>query len=352
MDMAQLLPLLLLLLMSCVSLRGCEVVEPPSNWTDLLGACPFSYCALEEGDNYTLLLDGTVVAVDTLHYNVSYYDNLSRPVICRETGDQTSESFSIALAVVFFIVLLLSVIGNVSLLVTYSLFKELRTLPGQVIMNLVAASLAENIVLIIGAFLLLLDSSSWYVYIHMYLVQARHIWMGLIGFEMSRTIYYGMKLYPDWSDKRKRFQLLIYLLIGWGNPVVLIAVPASVYSGDIETGVSIVYNVAFNLICIVFLFNGCTLIFLSVVLMTASAQQKKLKGQKINFFRVFISLLMLLGVTRFISIVIYVTESSSTMLLVVGAALEFPQSLVICIVLICNRKVIHMYLSLCCRKGM
>ena len=151
--MIQMLSLLPLLLMSCASLRACEVVEPPLNWTDLLETCPFSYCALEEEDNYTLLLDGTVVMVDKLHYNVSYYDNFSRPVICREEGDQTTESFSIALAIVFFVVLLLSIIGNVSLLVTYSLFKELRTLPGQVIMNLAAGSLAENLVLIIGAFL-------------------------------------------------------------------------------------------------------------------------------------------------------------------------------------------------------
>jgi len=141
-DMAQLLPLLLLLLMSCVSLRGCEVVEPPSNWTDLLGPCPFSYCALEEGDNYTLLVDGTVAAVGTLHYNVSYYDNLSRPVICREK-EATTEPLSTVLFAVLAIAIMLSIIGSVSLLVTYSLFKELRTLPGQVIMNLAAAFLAE-----------------------------------------------------------------------------------------------------------------------------------------------------------------------------------------------------------------
>ena len=39
----------------------------------------------------------------------------------------------------------LLIVSCVTLLVTYSLFKELRTLPGQVIMNLAAAFLAEYV---------------------------------------------------------------------------------------------------------------------------------------------------------------------------------------------------------------
>ena len=343
MDMAQLLPLLLLLLMSCGPLRGCEVVEPPSNWTDLLGVCPFSYCALEEGDNYTLLLDGTVVAVDTLHYNVSYYDNLSRPVICKEK-EATTESLSTVLFVVSAIAIMLSIIGSVSLLVTYSLFKKLRTLPGHVIMSLAVTSLAESFVLVLTIFF-------WNDYIYMYFLQSRFIWMGLIGFEMSRTIYQGFKLYPDWSTKRKAVQLLIYMLIGWGIPIVLIAVPASIYIDNMERGESIMYLMSFILVIIMFLFNGCTVIFLTIILTTASSRQKKLKSHKINFFRVFLSLLMLLGIARFISIAIYLIGSGSDISLILGVALDFSQPLVISIVLLCNKKVGRMYLSMChCRK--
>ena len=50
-----------LLLMSFVSMGGCKVVELPFNRTEILGTCLFSYCALEEEDKFTLLLDGTVV---------------------------------------------------------------------------------------------------------------------------------------------------------------------------------------------------------------------------------------------------------------------------------------------------
>ena len=38
----------------CVHGRFCKVVELPFNRSKLLGTCLFSYCALEEEENYTL----------------------------------------------------------------------------------------------------------------------------------------------------------------------------------------------------------------------------------------------------------------------------------------------------------
>ena len=290
-------------------------------------------------------------------FRVLFYDE-GRPVICATPPPGAGRLFSLPLFVIIYITTSLSIIGSVALLVTYSLFKQLRTLPGQVIMNLAAAFLAGDLLLQIRVAhehheIHHLASSA----LQQHLFLARYVWMCLAGIEMCRSLYNGVTLAYD--SKCKRWCLLaVYMAFGWGIPTILATIMVIVEEeGDQDAkkwfGVK-GYATNHIPLGITVLINLGVVIFLSVVFWNASQRQKRLqsgfKRRKVNFVRIFLILLTVLGLV-WIGFFILLTWSHHVATQIVFVILTLTQPLLVSLAFICTKKVYCMYLQLFgCRK--
>ena len=340
---------LLLLLLSSMAqpliTSGAEEAQLLPNVTQY--NCSTALLALNDSD-YTEQGSGRLEYSGTV-YEIILVDSLGRPVICEAVAiifPTISELFMTSAIIFSF----LSIISCVVLLVTYSLFKELRTLPGQVIMNLAAAFLAEYVLMVV--FFFEMPKNIAFDCVHFGLTQIRVIWMSITGFEFCRTVYYGYKMKPQLTHKNR--VLLLYLLTGWVVPAVVMAVEATVVivggydSGLDGPGFNKVFIAVFlSILMLSFIFNVIITGFLGVILCLSSALQKRVKGKcnKTNYTRVFICLLTLLGLPWFLSVLLLL-RSDSELLLFIAVIVSVPQPLCMCIALLCNRKVGKMYQSL------
>ena len=112
-----------------------------------------------------------------------------------------------------------------------------------------------------------------------------------------------------------------------------------------ETGLNtLLLNVLMSTLLLTFIFNVIITVFLGIILCASSALQRRLKAKhhKINYTRVFICLLTLLGLPWFLAYVFAVNLSFDVLLIVISV----PQPICMCIALLCNRKVGRMYWSL------
>ena len=282
---------------------------------------------------------------------ILYFDEEGRPVICADPP--LDALFSLPLFVIIYITTSLSIIGSVALLVTYSLFKQLRTLPGQVIMNLAAAFLAGDILVQIRVAhehhgIYHLASSA----LQQHLFLARYVWMCLAGIEMSRSLYNGVKLSYD-TKYKKWILLAVYMAFGWGIPTILATIMVIVEEkGDQDErkwfGV-IGYATNHIPLGITLLINLGVVIFLSVIFWNASQRQKRLqsgfKRQKVNFVRIFLIILTVLGLV-WMSFFILLTWSHHIEVRIVFVILTLTQPLVVSVAFIWTKKVYRMYLQL------
>ena len=99
-----------------------------------------------------------------------------------------------------------------------------------------------------------------------------------------------------------------------------------------------------------FILNVIVAVFLGIILYTSSALQRKLKDpkvkhHKINYTRVFICLLTLLGLPWFLAYVLAVNFPSEVLLFLTFVII-LPQPICMCVALLCNKKVGRMYRSL------
>ena len=113
----------------------------------------------------------------------------------------------------------LSVIGSALVLITYSFFKELRSLPSKILMNLAFANLVINLLILVGgpisqAYPIVELCTSVAVALHFFFL-AQFAWMSIMSLEVVRKFHRAKKLLTD--TKHEKLQLLIsYMLAGWG----------------------------------------------------------------------------------------------------------------------------------------
>ena len=358
--MLPLLPLPLLLLLCRAPVMGYEIVDPPPNGTDLLQNCSHSFVLLSDADNYTLLENGTALTFQGDYYNVSFYEsssNSSGPVICMDTPDNDPSSSPLILALhLILTVVSLSIIASIALLITYSLFRKLRTLPGKVIMNLMASFLAGDV----GALILfVLLSEAWYLILVGYFFYARFMWMALAGFEICRNIYAGIQLTHDPKGKKNKL-LVAYILIGWGVPILPTIITAAVHYATSDPEIQKLFGIAGIVTYLVpigltVLFNAGAIIFLSIALRKAAIRQRQFnnaaaKKHSTNYGRVFVIILTVLGLT-WVSLFAVLTNTDNVILITIIMLVNASQPIFVCIAFVGTKKVIQEYLRLCgCRK--
>ncbi len=193
--------------------------------------CSGSLIALNESeyeflDSGYILYNGGVVEVE-------FNDSLGRPVICTNyTRNGTKHinsavlrfSYPPGFAELNYVGSSLSVIGCLLVLLTYGLFKELRTLPSKILMNLALAIATVNALLVISEFKVTKENESTCVasaiLIHLFFL-CQFSWMSVMTFEIGRTFWRGIKLSQRSSTGSNKKRLVVYLLIGWGLPLAI-----------------------------------------------------------------------------------------------------------------------------------
>ena len=212
-------------------------------------------------------------------------------------------SYPLAFSVLTYVCCSLSVVGCVLVLLTYSLFRELRTLPGQILMNVASTILASCLFVLVGTPIAVQAELCEATAMLLHLVMlSQFSWMSIMSFELLRTLYRASRVRPveDKSTKNKIF--LLYLLIGWGIPIVILIVSLLLNFG--RDGfcwighVPSFYVVFLAPVALSIVFNGITFVITFSLLFKASRTQAKLKKQKsISYLRVCLSAFSISGLT-------------------------------------------------------
>ena len=125
----------------------------------------------------------------------------------------------------------LSILGSVFILLTHSLFKELRTLPGILLMNLSVTIIMLNIFRIAPLVLRRVEPNServvWVVCIsiQVYFIYTESMWMSFLLLQMARSLYLAWKL-----SRPSMFSPVCLVPIGWGLPIVLCTLLLGIHS--------------------------------------------------------------------------------------------------------------------------
>ena len=123
----------------------------------------------------------------------------------------------------------LSLLGCVAILLTYSLFKELRSLPGKILMNLASAILVASLFTLSSLFVVdnVAVCRAVAVILH-YTYTAEFIWMSVFSFEIARALHQANAVMIRTSAWMEKLGFLSYLVIGWGFPLLVIACTVAV----------------------------------------------------------------------------------------------------------------------------
>ena len=259
-----------------------------------------------------------------------------------------------------------SVIGTVLILLTYCLFKDLRSLPSKLLMNLAATILMSSLFILIGgpitaAFPNVNLCTSVAVILHFFFL-AQFSWMSVMSFEMARTFNQALKLRTRQSNRFKQNLFITYFLIGWGLPLLVTIISITV---NFTTNGLVLYGVrsdgtqwlcrinhlesaivAFVIpVCLSLLFNFTTFIVVSVYLFMASrAQDKVEKYRHVSYLRINLAIFIASGLTwvfGFIAILVG-TDWVWYVFIILNSGLGF----VIFIAFLCTKKVLILYMSL------
>ena len=309
----------------------------------------------------------TVLFHDEVFNIIGYIDNL--PIICTNFSENGTlyrnitlyfYSYPAAFSILTYVGCSLSLIGCMFVLLTYTLFSELRTLPGKILMNLSATILATCIYFLIGIPLFALVEKQEFcqttaIILH-WLVLCQFSWMTIMSYELVRTIIRGTQLKPVKPNNAKRRTLLAYMFIGWGLPTAITGVCVIVnYTTEyihygkegfcwIEHADS-VYVVFMAPIAISIILNGITFSVTAYLLFRAWRSQAKLqKKNSTSYFRIYLSVFSITGLTWIFGFVAIISRGDWAWYLFI--IFTSTQGFTICAAFVFTHKVVSLYKGL------
>ena len=330
------------------------------------GTCDGKFIVLDK-------MEFELTSNDTLMFRNETYDivgyNNSLPIICvpfEQNGTSLHNvtllfySYPKTFSILTYVGCSLSLVGCMVVLFTYALFKELRTLPGQILMNLASTILASCLFLLIGIPITaevgkdeLCEASA--ILLH-WLMLSQFSWMSVMSFELARTLYRATKLRQIEKKTTRRNMLIIYLVIGWGIPTVITSISVVLnYTTDLidygEDGfcwighINSFYAVFLAPVVASIILNGVTFTVTVSLLFKASRVQSKLnKEQTRSYLRVYLSVFSITGLTWIFGfIAIAIREDWAWYAFVVTTT---TQGFVICLAFIFTQKVGKLYKDL------
>ena len=327
---------------------------------------------LNETDLFQYVGEDTVLFADQV-LEVEFNTSRGFPVVCvnftrNGTVNMTITIFRYpeAYFVLTYIGCSLSVIACVLLLVTYGLFKELRTLPSRIVMNLAVAIIIGNLLILLGgpitAAFPTIELCASVAILLQYFFLSQFSWMSIMSFEMARTFYEAFKLRQSETKRVKRNLLVSYLLIGWGAPLIITVVTIIVnYTTDglvlygvqedgtlgscwinhLESSVvAFIVPLALSL-----LFNSVAFTVTLVFICTAARSQAKLhKDKNIPYIRLTLAVFSVSGLTWLFGLLAIFSSAAWTWYPFI--VFNTLQGLFIFVVFLTTKRVLKLYLGL------
>ena len=193
--------------------------------------CSTALIALNHTE-YMQLSNGSILFQETV-LEVWYYDDSSNPLVCPDhlplsKPEATSQDSNLpGISYLNYMGSFLSAVGTFLLLVTYCLFKELRTFPGLILMNLCAAILFNCLIYTIGSPLIeyfpfdQLCTTLAVLLHYSYLVQ--FAWLSIFSCEITRSFYLARKLSKESANTKQRL-FFTSVVIAWVVPLAVIVI--------------------------------------------------------------------------------------------------------------------------------
>jgi hypothetical protein len=320
-------------------------------------------------DSEFILLDNETLEFGGEIFEIIGYSNGSAVICTNFSQNGTFEvnvtvlsySYPVGLTVLTYVGCSLSVIGCAVVLLTYSLFKELRTLPGKILMNLSAAILATSLFLVAVIRLFALSGKeelchTTAIFLHWF-VLSEFSWMTIMSVELARTLVRASRLRPTESDMVKRKIFLIYLLIGWGIPTIVAGLSVVLnYTTDYiqygEDGFCWIgdrnsfFAVFLTPVVLSLLLNAAAFFVTSYLLLKAQRGEAKLQKQhSTSYFRIHLSVFSVTGLTWAFGFVAILARNDWAWYIFL--ILTSTQGFTICAAFLFTKKVFSLYKERC-----
>ena len=270
-------------------------------------------------------LGNETIRVNGVLYQVVSYES-GHPIICLTQNGTKEENITVlyydyptGYLYLTYIGCSLSVIGCALIIVTYGLFKTLRTVSGKNLINLAAVILTADLFILISGPISSHSSNSSFctataIILHA-LFLAQFSWMSIMMFEVARNFRKGIQLSPLDSNRFKKRIFFAYLVLGWSIPLSITAISVIVnFSADdlilygvLEDGTrgSCWINhvesaiIAFIVpVALAVVFNGVCFAFIAVVLCNAWKNRRTLDtSNNASYFRILITVFTVTGLT-------------------------------------------------------
>ena len=326
--------------------------------------CDGALIALNDSEFQLLTDNQTLLFRDEEFDILDYIDNM--PIICTNFSENGTVDINItvlfysypaAFSIVTYIGCSLSLFGCALVLLTYGLFRELRTLPGKILMNLSATILATCLFIVVGVPLFALAEreelcQTTAIFLH-WLVLCQFSWMAIMSYELARTLIRATHLKPVQDKNTKRHILLVYMLIGWGLPTVItgVSVIVNYFTDYIQYGVDgfcwighadSLYIVFIAPVALSIVLNSICFSVSVYLLFRASRSEAKLKKENTtSYFRIYLSVFSITGLTWVFGFVAILSRGDWAWYLFI--ILTSTQGFTICIAFLFTRKVFSMY---------
>lgn len=265
-----------------------------------------------------------------------------------------------------------SLLGSAVILLTYSLFKELRNLPSKLLMSMVVIFILNDFLVLLSTLVPPIQSSSEVcstvaILLHTFFL-CRFSWATILGIEYLRIIRSARDSSPTVSSQNR--MLVLYSMLGWGMPllvvlvnvVVTLALGVTVYGLNDQTVscwlvgsteiivVAIVPIVVFSLVNIVLflviLYLLCWSCRRQVARQYNTAQaDKQLKRKRWTQLRAVLAIFVILGMTGVFNISSSYLGTNNVWVVYTFIVLNSLQPLVVFIAFLCSKRVGRLYLT-------
>ncbi|XP_078364945.1 uncharacterized protein LOC144649330 [Oculina patagonica] len=203
--------------------------QPQLNCSGILvGLTEDEYVILPNGSLYRniseeLFQPGSFLLLNNTIWVCTQFSSNYEESLTKADRSSTTEN-DIVLVVLTYVGLSLSILSFVLVLVTYSLFKELRTLPGSYLMNLCLAHLLADLFYLATGYVNAKIACTIIAILLQYFFLVSFMWMSFIAFETWKAFSKIRIRNRQPNQREKRFDLLRRIPIGWLPAFVFVVV--------------------------------------------------------------------------------------------------------------------------------
>ena len=343
-------------------------IDENSTWSN----CSGELIALTDPTAFEFISTDVLIYNEEL-YTVEFSTSNGTPIVCVNftingtivsTVNVLTFTYPAEYLILTYIGCPLSVIGCILILLTYSLFKELRTLPSLILMYLAVAILIGNLLILVGGpvgEMVRIICTPVAIITH-YIFLTQFAWMTLMSTEITRNLYQAFKMETQESKTYKIKLLIVYTLLGWGGPL-LIVIPTVIVNftttnlvlyGELEDGTpgrcwmnhpASVFVTFVTPLGITLIYNTVIFVVATIYLCVSSKSHSKLNSdKKVPFLRLNIAIFSVSGITWIFGFLALLPQLAWAWIPFI--LLNSTQGFVIFVAFLCTKRVSLLYLGL------